>query len=261
MELKNKIIDLVIKALPQTILYRVTKRFKEENSLLKLSIAQVDKDYSRAIGAINEAYSQEGEDLIIKRFFGKKDNGFYIDVGAYDPVRFSNTYYFYRKGWRGINIDARPGSKKVFDEYRGRDINIEAGISANDETILKYYSFSEPAYNTMNPDIAKQVIDENKAHLVDLASIKTYRLSSVLDKYLPKGTILDFLSVDVEGMDYEVLQSNNWEKYSPKLILIESYGKSITQDFNSPIYVFLKTKGYELSAKTVNTLFFVKNEI
>ena len=74
------------------------------------------------------SFSQYGEDLVLGSLLAKKE-GFYVDVGSYDPIRFSNTYYFYRQGWRGINIDPMPGSKKIFDDRRPRDINIEVGIS------------------------------------------------------------------------------------------------------------------------------------
>jgi hypothetical protein len=71
------------------------------------------------------SWSQEGEDLILARIFGDKPDGFYVDVGAHHPKRFSNTYYFYRRGWRGINIDAMPGSMLAFNRLRPSDINIE----------------------------------------------------------------------------------------------------------------------------------------
>ena len=59
-----------------------------------------------------KSYAQEGEDLILYRMiYGKIDKGFYVDVGAHHPKRFSNTYFFYRKGWRGINVEPMPGSK------------------------------------------------------------------------------------------------------------------------------------------------------
>ena len=102
----------------------------------------------------NNSYSQEGEDLILHKIFPDKKNGFYVDIGAHHPFRFSNTYYFYRKGWRGVNIDAAPGSMKLFNKYRSRDINIEAAISNKIET-LTYYKFNDPALNTFDKDLAQ----------------------------------------------------------------------------------------------------------
>src|SRR5580658_8816405 len=75
------------------------------------------------------SFSQEGEDMILASFFEGKKNGFYVDVGAHHPKRFSNTHHFYIRGWRGINVDATPGSMKLFRRTRPDDINIEAAVS------------------------------------------------------------------------------------------------------------------------------------
>lgn len=76
-----------------------------------------------------KSYAQEGEDMILHRIFERQSVGFYVDVGAHHPFRFSNTYLFYQKGWRGINIDAMPNSMRLFNRFRPRDINLECGIS------------------------------------------------------------------------------------------------------------------------------------
>src|SRR5436190_18531451 len=75
------------------------------------------------------SFSQEGEDMLLRREFERQASGFYVDVGAHDPHRFSNTHYFYKCGWRGINIEARPGSSRLFKRWRPRDISLEIPIS------------------------------------------------------------------------------------------------------------------------------------
>ena len=84
--------------------------------------------------------------MILNRFFERKRNGFYVDVGAHHPKRFSNTYTFYKKGWRGVNIDAMPGSMEKFKKIRPRDINLEFAISNKNGTLV-YHMFNEPALN------------------------------------------------------------------------------------------------------------------
>lgn len=74
------------------------------------------------------SYSQSGEDRALYRYFERQDNGFYVDVGAHHPFRFSNTCIFYARGWRGINIDAMPQSMALFRKYRKNDINLEVAI-------------------------------------------------------------------------------------------------------------------------------------
>src|SRR4051794_10306733 len=72
------------------------------------------------------SYSQEGEDMVLRRVFNNKRGGFFVDVGAHHPRMYSNTYYFYLRDWRGINIDAMPGGMAAFDRMRPGDINVEA---------------------------------------------------------------------------------------------------------------------------------------
>ena len=75
-----------------------------------------------------KSYSQEGEDMVLYRIFEKQKSGFYVDIGAYHPKRFSNTYFFYKRGWRGINIEPNPEAIKLFKKYRVGDINLEMGV-------------------------------------------------------------------------------------------------------------------------------------
>jgi len=95
------------------------------------------------------SFSQEGEDMILQRIFSGKNDGFFVDVGAHHPTRFSNTYLFYLKGWRGINIDAAPGSMTAFRKVRPADINIECPVSDKSD-IATFYIFNEPALNTFS---------------------------------------------------------------------------------------------------------------
>ncbi|HIB94217.1 MAG TPA: SAM-dependent methyltransferase, partial [Candidatus Lambdaproteobacteria bacterium] len=98
-------------------------------------------------------FSQEGEDVILRRIFEDQKNGFYIDIGAHHPKRFSNTYYFYDRGWEGINIDATPGSMKIFQKFRPRDINLEIAISEKEQQ-LTYFMFNEPALNSFSKSLS-----------------------------------------------------------------------------------------------------------
>jgi hypothetical protein len=206
----------------------------------------------------NESYSQEGEDMILRRIFENKKSGFYVDVGAYHPKRFSNTYYFYKRGWLGINIEARPGSKQLFDKIRPRDINIEVPISNFSEE-LTYYAFDEPALNGLIKDLADLRVKNKAGKILFTKKMNTSTLSEILDKYLPKNTVIDFMSIDVEGLDLNVLESNNWDKYQPRYILIEDLDQCNTSLSDSTISKFLIQKNYSFFAKTVNTYFYVSS--
>ena len=205
-----------------------------------------------------KSYSQEGEDMILRIIFGeeKKTTGFYIDVGAYHPMRFSNTYYFYKRGWRGINIDAMPGSMKLFKKIRTRDINLEIAISDKKEEVLTYYMFNDPTLNGFSEKLSQEREEKRKCKIIDRIKMRTSTLAEILDIHLPKNTEIDFLSVDVEGLDSQVLKSNNWNKYKPKVVLVESLNFSFDNLDDSKICKFLVNKNYHLFAKTVRTLFF-----
>jgi FkbM family methyltransferase len=203
------------------------------------------------------SYSQEGEDMVLRSFYEgqKKYKGFFVDVGAHHPYRFSNTLYFYKKGWRGINIEPTPGAIKAFKIFRKRDINLNIGISPVKD-ILTFYCFNEPALNGFSKEISEE---RNNAatnyKIIKEVAIQTLPLSEVFDNCLPQGQKIDFLTIDVEGLDLAVLQSNNWQKYKPAYIAVED-----RIDFEnlskSEVYSYLKKQGYHLVAKTLRTLFF-----
>lgn len=200
-----------------------------------------------------KSYSQEGEDLILNRIFELQKNGFYIDIGAHHPFRFSNTYLFYKRGWSGINVDAMPNSMKLFDKFRARDINLEYAVG-NGGGSMTYYVFNEPALNGFHDTLKDKYNSHSIYKLINKIDMDIKPLSYILDRYMPPNTDIDFLSIDVEGLDFDVLISNNWDRYRPKIILIESWNSNIIDISNNDIYKFLVNKNYTLYAKTMNTL-------
>lgn len=205
-----------------------------------------------------KSWSQEGEDLILSRYFENvKTNGFYVDVGAHHPLRFSNTYKFYKQGWHGINIDAMPGSMNLFDRLRSRDINLEKAVS-DSKQMMTYYAFNEPALNGFSKELTEHRDGQANNKVIFKKNIETSTLEEILDQYMPKDQDIDFLSVDVEGLDFAVLKSNNWVKYSPDLILIEIFGSTLDELLNNEVTIFLRQFGYTIYAKSVNTVIFKK---
>lgn len=203
---------------------------------------------------VNRSYSQEGEDLLLLRFFEKQKTGFYVDIGAHHPIRFSNTYLFYQKGWHGINIDPIPCSEQLFDKFRPNDINIEYGVSSK-KVKLKYYNFKEKALNTFSETLAQQYIQDSW-ELENTIDIITIPLKDIFDQHLTPSKKIDFMSVDVEGFEMEVLTSNDWSRYKPEILLIEILNCPMEEISKNKIALFLKDLGYVSVAKTFNTFFF-----
>lgn len=196
--------------------------------------------------------------MILEEYFQGVNKGFYIDIGAYHPIRYSNTFKFYLKGWHGINIDARPGSMQIFKKIRPKDINLEIAIGNRSEC-LKYYMFDEPALNGFSKEISEERDRDFHFNILKTVDINLERLEVILDNFLPENTEIHFLSIDVEGLDYEVLLSNNFNKYRPKMILVETSVISEGLAFDSEINIFLNENGYSLVAKTFRTSFYKLN--
>lgn len=121
---------------------------------------------------------------------------------------------------------------------------------------MTYYSFNEPALNGFTPILKTKYDNHPLYHLIDEISVPVKSLESILNEYLPQKTHIDFLSVDVEGLDLEVLRSNNWDKYRPKVVVVECWDSDLSNVYHTEIYSFLSSKNYRLFAKTINTLFF-----
>ena len=197
---------------------------------------------------------------IIASFYCKKA-GFVVDIGAYDPIRFSNTYSLYQSGWKGINIDPRKDCMKKFDLFRKNDINLNIGISDKPGELV-YYAFEEPAYNTVDEERGEFVINQGYSPLIDKYKVDVLTLKDVLEKYLPLGQKIDFLALDVETFEINVLKSNDWDKYRPYFIAMESLmnyqnGYDIAKIDEDAAVKFLLNRDYKMVGKLRNKIFFI----
>lgn len=207
----------------------------------------------------NLLYSQSGEDGILKGIFFEKlsqnEAGFYIDVGCFNPHYLSNTCFLHYRGWHGINIDPNTQSIKKFNKFRKKDKNLNLGIWTEEKQL--HFNF-----NKNNPEMS--YISENE-ETINSITIDCLPLSKLLDNLRIQQTI-DYLNIDVEGNDLGVLQSNNWNKYRPKVISIESLDVSIINIESLPLYQYLSSKNYKFLTYTIlkpkaYTLFFIENDL
>ena len=185
-----------------------------------------------------ESYSMDKEDLVIKEYFKSKNKGFYVDVGCYHPLQRNNTMLLYQKGWRGINIDISDFSIKLFKFLRPDDFNLNLAVSNKEGEIDMFFQKKLSQLSTIKENRAKIAFQGN---ILD-KKILSKRLTSILDESKYKDQKIDFLNIDVEGADFEVLQSLNLNKYSPELICIEVIEKDLE---SSDVFNFLYKNSYK----------------
>jgi FkbM family methyltransferase len=184
---------------------------------------------------IINSYSQIHEDLIIEAILNSQ-KGFYIDIGANDPQELSNTKRFYDKGWNGINIDPNPKCYEKFIDIRARDINLNLGISKT-KGELHFYELTNPALSSFSKEMAIINAENFGVNIEKEYKVKVVSLKDIYEEYV-KDKNVDFISIDTEGHEMEVLIGNNWDTYRPKLLIIE------TGRLHSEIYNFMKSKNY-----------------
>lgn len=209
------------------------------------------------------AYGQNAEDIVLAKFLDDRlknqQKGFYIDIGAHHPFRYSNTYYFYKKGWKGLNIDADKKAIQLFKLFRRKDINVQALVAKQSKT-LSYYVFTDRAFNTCDFQLAKAIIKKKRAQLIEKKELRSQKLQNILDKYLQPGQKIDFLSIDVEGMDDELLQAFDFVNFAPSYLLIEDldFINNKSNQNSKKIARFLKKQGYVFVSQVFNTAIWQK---
>jgi len=197
-----------------------------------------------------QTYSWEGEDILVNKImcdvFGIR-KGFYVDVGAHHPFNFSNTALLYSLGWRGINMDAMPGSMALFETYRPEDINLEIAIAPVPD-VLCFSCFDKPGLNGfLTEDIVSNHVGHG-ARLLQQITIQAYDINSVLTEHVADREI-DLLSIDVEGMDYAILSSLS-DSFRPKLIITEALGATdVRAILGMPITTLMEGRGYTLFSR------------
>lgn len=199
---------------------------------------------------------QEGENVILERIFAKKNKGYYIDIGAHHPVRFSNTLNLYQKGWTGINVEPNQETIKIFRKMRSRDLNLNIAVSTKKNT-CNYYKFKEPALNTT--DIKIYRMRERQGYkCIETSIVQTQTLNEILLQNCKKK--IDLLKIDVEGNELDVLKSNNWKKFTPNVIICELINVDLEKLLKNKVYKFLQSKNYLLYSKLLqNAIFFHKS--
>ena len=208
------------------------------------------------------SYSQCGEDLIVQYVFNLRGVNLpsYIDIGANDPCFISNTALFYKKGCRGINIEANPYLIDKFHKYRPDDLNLNVGIGPKVDN-LDFYIMNDPTLSSFSKDECDTYISTGKYLIVEKKQISLITIKEVINIYC-NGIFPDFMSLDAEGMDFEILKTIDFEKSVPKIICVEAaeYSPIGAGKRRYELIDFLVKKGYYEYANTNLNAIMVKKD-
>jgi len=202
------------------------------------------------------SFSLWGEDRILDWVFLNRPTGFFVDVGAYHPTLHSNTKLLSDRGWTGISVDCNPAMIAHHREARPRDVCLNAAVGMR-EGPVKVFLFDDWATsNTVAPAWAEAVTRVQGVAVKREILVESLRLRTLLERHLPPGTRVDLLNIDVETVDLEVLQSNDWVRFRPLVVAIEDMEFDPAEPARSGSYRFLHDLGFHLFSRTIYTNFF-----
>lgn len=187
------------------------------------------------------SYAQNREDVVLMRIFAGEAAGFYVDVGAYDPVTHSVTKAFYDIGWRGINIEPQPALCTRLDKERERDVNLNIAMSDAEGTATLLVTKYRPL-STLDP----LIVDGANADyaIMERLDVRTSTLAVVLAKHATAQTI-HFLKIDVEGHEAAVLRGADFRRFRPIVIVVEAVCPTTAASRWEPWETMLISAGYE----------------
>lgn len=205
-----------------------------------------------------QSFAQAGEDMAAHFFFqyvGLSSGVTYLDVGAYDPIKTSNTYFFYNQGRHGVLVEPNLSLCERLRQVRPRDTTLAAGIGVSAQKEADYYLMSDAAWNTFSKEEAEHMeqFTNGTIKIKKVVKMPLLNINDVMDEHF--GGAPTFLSVDAEGLHLAILKSMDFSRFRPPLICVEtlvSGGRATIRE----IPEFMATQGYVTRGGSfVNTLF------
>ncbi len=165
------------------------------------------------------SYAQHFEDVYLMRCFRERKDGFYVDVGAGHPVVDNVSFAFYLKGWHGITVEPNPALAKLSRSVRPRDIGAETLVGSAPGT-AKFFLVDD--FHGLSTTIGEnaRAAAENYGKQSNELTLPVTTLAELCRKHAPKA--IDFLKIDVEGAEKDVLEGADWKSYRPRVVVIEA---------------------------------------
>ena len=169
------------------------------------------------------SYAQNYEDVILERCFKGTENGFYVDVGAWDPLEHSVTHHFYERGWHGINVEPNPEYFERLVRARPRDVNLQLALGERDQDSETFSILKGSGVSTLRQLPADYIENlRTRGFPLESAQVPLASLATVCREHVPAGTEIDFMKIDVEGWETQVLRGHDWERWRPKVLVVEA---------------------------------------
>jgi len=197
-----------------------------------------------ALAHCRVSYSQFGEDLFVDSLLGAASHiGYYVDVGCYRPVQFSNTYRLYQLGWRGLAIDASPRWRDEWAAIRPRDTFVYQAIASETRSMLMCFDNLYPTCSRLIDPQVEPNAPELRNSRYTVSQIMAQPLTQTLQAFEAHSRF-DFLNIDCEGLDLQVLQSLDFAQFAPRVIAVEDHDATC----DSQIAQLLRSRDYRLAA-------------
>lgn len=210
---------------------------------------------------LKHSFSQIGEDIVLDRIITAvlrwdiHKPGIYVDVGAYHPIIDSVTYILYRRKWKGIVFDPSTQSKKLFKYWRPKDIFVNALVGEKKKDIVEYY-VPKNSFSDLNLTNTKYVGNSKN---YNSKKIRQVNINEELEKLQINS--IDFINIDAEGSEMEILKTFNFKKFNPAIISVEIHGNDIIKNTNHELSKLIISNGYKLVACNVITYFYCKDSL
>ncbi len=204
------------------------------------------------------SFSQCGEDRIIKFILDtlQVQKYRYLDIGAHHPRRLSNTYLFYRLGGSGVLIEPNQALASLISKVRPRDLCLNVGLAGEPHSSVPFYVMRSDTLSTFSKREAERMVSECGEEIVEVRAVEVRTPESVLAEHFSDG--LNLVSMDVEGLEMEILEGFDLRQYRPEVFCIETISYAVDGEGvkSTALAPFMASHGYRIYADTyINTIF------
>lgn len=188
----------------------------------------------------DQTYAQNGEDRALLDLFPAGYKGTYVDLGANHPFRISNTYLLYTLGWHGVCVDALPMFGPLYRRHRPRDMFLNVGVGTQPGE-FRFYEMNHSELSTFSQEIAHELVAKGRARVKAEHRIQSCSVSEIVEQLTVEGRF-DVLSIDIEGLDAEIVRSTSWDFVQPRVVICET--SSYEHDWAPEIVELFSRRGY-----------------